>query len=369
MGTNAVVDNPVHLAASADTKSSDEWAVLGGMRFVLACIVMCYHMGVYVGHSDPVAMFGKLDGFIAVIAFFAISGYSMAHSLERDPNPGRFYERRFWRIYPLYLFALLLAYVPAGIFLFLHPVPDGGFGEFPQPREFALSLVFLQGIAMGMLPGNGVLWSLNVEAWLYVVSPALARLKASHLAVMGSLSAAAFVLYNRFGHTPYSHASHGVALIGLSWAFVAGFALYRFRDKMRNTAAVIIVAIALACDLPSREQFGSVLIAAAAYVLWNARSFRMSLRARKVLTWLGDVSFPLYVVHIPILEMCGGFNVHSGAVMAACCLTFAVITYYVIDSPVRAYVKRSRGRRRTPDLQDIKLTSGTGKAYSIRPSS
>src|SRR6516225_10531904 len=93
-------------AASRDT----DWQGLALLRFFLAWVVLSGHLQVFATRPAPwVGVFAEFDGKAAVIGFLLVSGYSIAASLERS---GRgFYRRRFLRIYPPYLAALVFAAV------------------------------------------------------------------------------------------------------------------------------------------------------------------------------------------------------------------------------------------------------------------
>jgi peptidoglycan/LPS O-acetylase OafA/YrhL len=89
-----------------------QWKVLAGLRFFLAWIVVCYHLKNFIPDygKDFLCTFGKLNGLTAVLGFLLISGYSIAHSLTK--NPEGFYNRRFLRIYPLYFCAVIVSLIP-----------------------------------------------------------------------------------------------------------------------------------------------------------------------------------------------------------------------------------------------------------------
>lgn len=59
-----------------------------------------------------------------VIVFFVLSGFSIAHSLRNSTAPGSFYKRRFVRLYPPYLLALLWAMLTIGLLQWLVPQND-----------------------------------------------------------------------------------------------------------------------------------------------------------------------------------------------------------------------------------------------------
>jgi peptidoglycan/LPS O-acetylase OafA/YrhL len=83
----------------------DRWAVLAGLRFFLALTVVGNHLRFVVNEQRPWwSPIARYNAFGSVLAFLLISGYSIAHSYNRQP--AGFYGRRFWRIYPVYLFCL-----------------------------------------------------------------------------------------------------------------------------------------------------------------------------------------------------------------------------------------------------------------------
>lgn len=57
----------------------------------------------------------------AVILFFCVSGFSMAHSILHNNNPFVFYLRRAIRIWPPYLVAVCFAWGVCRIYLELEP--------------------------------------------------------------------------------------------------------------------------------------------------------------------------------------------------------------------------------------------------------
>src|SRR5690349_10958843 len=61
-----------------------------------------------------------------VIVFFVLSGFSIAHSLRNSKAPLPFYKRRFIRLYPPYIAALLWGMLTIGIIQLINPhLTDG----------------------------------------------------------------------------------------------------------------------------------------------------------------------------------------------------------------------------------------------------
>jgi peptidoglycan/LPS O-acetylase OafA/YrhL len=116
---------------------------------------------------------------IGVKIFFSISGYLVAESWLRDPNPFRFLARRSLRIFPALIVVTVLTAFLAGPLLTRLSFTD----YFGQPG----TLYFLNNIRLYItyfLPGlfetnvypnavNGSLWSLPVEFAMYLLTPLL----------------------------------------------------------------------------------------------------------------------------------------------------------------------------------------------------
>ncbi len=141
-----------------------------------------------------------------VIVFFVLSGFSIAHSLAVNRSPLQFYKRRFIRIYPSYVVALIWAGLVFVITRLWHPewydgsltnfafvrtnemnnyfdgtmmlknlfyVPDLGLTikeAFPKPEQHFMVLF--------VAPGHGFItpfWSLTYEVIFYLMAPFILR--------------------------------------------------------------------------------------------------------------------------------------------------------------------------------------------------
>jgi peptidoglycan/LPS O-acetylase OafA/YrhL len=74
-------------------------------RLLLALLVVLGHFQRLAGVTSEPLPFGYAG--TAVDCFFVVSGYLVSNSFDRDPNLGRFFIRRLFRIYPLYLAVVL----------------------------------------------------------------------------------------------------------------------------------------------------------------------------------------------------------------------------------------------------------------------
>jgi peptidoglycan/LPS O-acetylase OafA/YrhL len=175
-----------------------EFPVLDTLRFVGALCVLTTHTsfqsGAYGTHGIWGAVLARLD--VGVAIFFVLSGFLLfrphiaAAAAERPgPRTGRYYWKRFLRIYPVYAVTVVLA---------LSLIPENhGTG----PRGWLRTLLMLDSFVSEELPqGLTQMWSLAVEVSFYLVLPALAalafgrRTHRPHPRRFGALLAAMLVL-------------------------------------------------------------------------------------------------------------------------------------------------------------------------------
>jgi peptidoglycan/LPS O-acetylase OafA/YrhL len=149
------------------------------LRFFAAFHVALFHMkeiGVITGPEWLKSLAGI--GYVGVSFFFVLSGFILVYTYAgRTMSLRNFWQARFARIYPAYLFSLVLSF-PFFYFgaLKMH-VPFFAFAEHHFALASALVLTLLQSwVPPAALAWNSVAWSLSVEAFFYVVFPfALAK--------------------------------------------------------------------------------------------------------------------------------------------------------------------------------------------------
>ncbi|MFY4760054.1 acyltransferase family protein [Aliarcobacter butzleri] len=150
------------------------------LRLVLAILVYFAHWNTLSVQNIEIFIF-KLSGF-AVDMFFVVSGFLIFWSYENDQNNKNFYIKRFFRIFPLYAFLIVLQT------LFFIGFSDGKVIEIV--KYFVVNMFFLNFLAPSVsytFSGlevnaiNGSLWTLKNEVAFYVIVPLI------------------FMLYKRFG--------------------------------------------------------------------------------------------------------------------------------------------------------------------------
>ena len=142
---------------------------LTALRWLAASLVLYGHAFVFLGLPEPLFLQWVPMGPLGVYIFFAISGYLVAQSWQRDPSVLRFLAKRALRIFPGLLACTLISVVVLGPWLttldmatyWRNEHTRGYFANVWLYMTYHLPGVFAQ----NKLPHavNGSLWSLPVE--------------------------------------------------------------------------------------------------------------------------------------------------------------------------------------------------------------
>ena len=144
------------------------------LRFFAAFHVALFHMNEMGAITGPhwLKTFAGI-GYVGVSFFFVLSGFILVYTYGgRNIVLSEFYQTRFARIYPAYLFSLVLTF-PFFYFgaLKMH-VPFFYFAEQHFTLAAVLVLLLLQSwVPEAALSWNAVAWSLSVEAFFYAIFP------------------------------------------------------------------------------------------------------------------------------------------------------------------------------------------------------
>jgi peptidoglycan/LPS O-acetylase OafA/YrhL len=134
-------------------------------RFFAALGVVMFHAVIAFGVTATWVGGLSAFGFTGVSFFFALSGFVLTWAARDGEHPGRFYARRFARIYPIYALTWLAAVLYAA-------VGHGTVSWRPVLLGFGLLQAWSHPDAMSY---NYPAWSLSDEAFFYALFPLLIR--------------------------------------------------------------------------------------------------------------------------------------------------------------------------------------------------
>lgn len=388
-GNNTVSGNQA--AASAKTR----YEVLDGLRGVAALLVICYHFCEGFA-SSPVDQ-GFNHGYLAVDFFFVLSGFVIAYAYDgrmgaggKQPSmtAGGFLLRRLIRLQPMVIIGVLLGVIsfmaqgctqwdgthvgaPAVIAAFLLgllmiPAVPGGFWEVRGNGE--------------MFPLNGPSWSLFFEYLGSVVyALILCRLSRRWLMAFVGASAAGLIYIALADRSGAYNIGVGWTAAGYGWlwgfmrmmfSFSAGVLLQRAfvpKVRVRHPFALCSAMIAVILVMPylgagangepsvinaiydlvcTLFMFPAIVFLGACGV-YNSDTAKP---AGRICTFLGAISYPVYIIHYPLmyyfyhtvwsrgLTVAEAFPYMVLTLVSAIVMAWIFLRYY--DEPVRAWLSR-----------------------------
>jgi len=347
--------------ARAESASSGRLLTLDAMRGVAALVVVLHHV-----EQNFQIKFGSgfAYGYIAVDVFFLMSGYVIAHAYEGKMTGGqmsvwRFFLVRMQRLYPLLAFGALLGAVVA--------IGMGRNHDWPLATLSSLVFVPLLWSDMAMYPINPVQWSVSIEIIVNMLHRLL--VKALSVRALAVLAVLCFAL-TWFAAWHFKDVSNGWARFNFwagipraGYSYFIGVLVYRLTVAGKLKAPSIpapwifaalvglVMLEPLVVPAISHNYYWlfvvGVVFPPMLVLLVNASlAPRLTGAARA----LGDISYPLYAVHGPlivvaaplILKIDNPLRAWATLLLVAIFALIALALDRVYDRPVRARLARRR---------------------------
>jgi peptidoglycan/LPS O-acetylase OafA/YrhL len=397
---------------------------LDALRGFAALTVVCFHLSpVVLGPARHLAIYRHVDlGKYGVLLFFLVSGYVVPMSLERHGSLRRFWVGRLFRIYPAYLatIAVMGLLVLAGVATLPGPLRA-------DPLAGALAHATMLPDLLGLRGVVRVFWTLSYEMTFYLVVAGLfawrlhrhsgwwaaglavlallagprlpdglfaadgtgRRITAAVLLVVIAASIAAYLGGRR--RPTLAAGTAGIAFLSLpavdghpsadstviaSWqgllllaVMFAGTVVHRAQHGRlgRQPAAAVLLTVG-ACLIAAHWTRVHSLVwptTVTAVAVTFAVAFVLRRRAvPRALTWLGTISYSLYLLHVVVLmlvtrllphldERPAPVRVAAGAAFLVLAVGLAWLSYRFVELPGQALgrrVVRALGRRPGPSV-------------------
>jgi peptidoglycan/LPS O-acetylase OafA/YrhL len=288
------------------------------LRVGAAALVVLSHVWPLVMPGHPVPW----PGHAAVVIFFVLSGFVIAHAAQPGLGLGRYARHRIARIYPVALSAALLSVAVAAV------VPVDGV-HFVGARGSDLQDIIVNMLFLGQswqdvpLPYDAPFWSLNYEVWYYIIF-GLACYGRSRWLLAGALLLAGpkilllmpvwllgVLLYRRM---PTLDRNRAMLLFLVSAAAGVVFLELGLGIRIREALRVPFPLLIASAE-GSNECVGDFLLGvivalnfAAAYSL----RLHLLLPLGNAVRYLSSMTFSMYLFHMPLtLLIWNGLGVHS----------------------------------------------------------
>ncbi|HEY4195520.1 MAG TPA: acyltransferase [Mucilaginibacter sp.] len=365
--------NPAYL------ESKSHYEILDGLRGVASILVVIFHVfETYSG--DRFHQFIN-HGYLAVDFFFVLSGFVVAYAYDdrwSKMTQWDFYKRRLVRLQPMIIIGTLIG----AVLFYFQACPD--FPLIAGTPVWKMLLVMLVGFTMlplpismdirgwqEMHPLNGPAWSLFFEYIANILyALIIRRFSKTLLTIFVALSACYLVQYLVWG--PQGDVIGGWAIdktqlhIGfarLLYPFFGGVLLCRLGKliHIKNAFTVCSVLLLIVFFIPriggtehlwmnGLYESVSIIIVFPLIVAIGAGGTMTTKYANKICSFLGDISYPLYITHYPLIYLHLAWvrnnkipmqtGLLGGLVVLIVSVAIAYTSLKLYDEPVREWLKK-----------------------------
>ena len=376
-------------ASFADTKPHFE--LLDGLRGVAAILVLFYH--IFEGFSFAELTNGAGDGVIrtlnhghiAVDFFFILSGFVISYAYDdrwNSMNTRQFFKRRLIRLHPMLIMGAIIGTIAFAVVGFERW--DGT----TAPTGWVMTALLLTMFMIPAVPGvpyevrgNGEMFPLNGPGWslffeyigniLYALF--IRRLSTVMLALLTLTLGAVhawFFIWNISGYDmigvgwTIDEVNFWGGLVRMLFPFTIGMLLARTFKPRKIKGAFYICSIALIVmfavpyiastgDISLNSLYEFICIAAVFPLLvWigacgdNGKGY-----TSRINRLLGDISYPLYIVHYPIMYIFYAWLIEKqyytlqdcwpmAALVVVSSILLAYLCLKLYDEPVRRWLSK-----------------------------
>lgn len=371
------MDKPITLA-----QSKPHYVILDGLRGVAAIMVVFFHLLETYSLGNHFTQIIN-HGYLAVDFFFLLSGFVIGYAYDDRWNKMTlkdFFKRRVIRLQPMIIIGSVI-----GAALFYFQVSPGLHWNFDEVPVWKVLLVMVIGctlIPVGkgldvrgwteMHPLNGAAWSLFYEYIANIIYALFLRKTSKIVLTVLTLIAAGFTIHYALtnangdiigGWSISDPTQLKIGFIRLSLPFLSGLLLSRI-GKLKYTKNAFLWCSILLVVLFSVPRLGGeeslwmnglyecfCLIVMFPFIVWMGAGGKITgKKTNKVCKFLGDISYPLYITHLPIICVYMAWITNNGYTLAnswyyglgvaviAIAVAYVAMRFY--DIPVREWLRK-----------------------------
>lgn len=345
-------------------KSKPHFEILNGLRGLAAIVVVVFHFMEIIIHDFSENFISH--GYLAVDFFFCLSGFVVAYAYDhRIESMGlkTFIKIRLIRLQPLVIIGSVL-----GLLTFLFdPYADlyAVYGFKETVLLFITSMFLIPYPVVSERYFN--LFNLNAPSWSlfweyvanFIYAIVLYKATKPVLKILVLLTAVGLFLLgwntgNLLGG--WSGGTFFEGLARISFSFLMGMVILRCNWIIKNRLGLLGLSalLMLAFLTPHNDQWNGLVdpIIVVFYfplIVALGAGATLSNKLRKINTFSGDISYPLYMTHYPFMWVFAGYVVVEEPTMAelswvipVCSLLLIGLAYLVsefMDFPIRRYLK------------------------------
>jgi peptidoglycan/LPS O-acetylase OafA/YrhL len=258
-------------------------------------------------------------GHEAVVIFFVLSGFFIIRSIHKSAVSGKWSAsnyalNRLSRLWTVLIPALIISFVWDSIGMEFYSTAPSYRGEIPfmdvsPVGKLSLSVLlgnifFVQSIVVPTFGSNGALWSLTNEFWYYALFPLL------YFSLVRQYNALTRIALVMIAVAVTLFVGYSIALYFLVWLMGGAVYLVVEKNKKWTTTNLLLIAslvlvlgtlggIRIGLNPSVFNDFTLGVAVSTALIALSGRTIK-SEWLRKISIWLSNISYTVYVVHLPL---------------------------------------------------------------------
>lgn len=320
------------------------------------------------------------NAWLFVDLFFLLSGivltYRYLDPIANKTVGGRqFFDLRFSRLYPLHVVTLLICAAAQWTCLARHQPPVIYQKNYNDFYHFALQLTYLHAFFESGWSYNEPSWSVSGEVLVYLLFFLYARRdRSKYVPLAVAMVIVGIAAQSPGWNLPVLNALLGRALLGF---FLGSLGYLAMRDLDRRGLGPVLgwgclIALGAVCTVASLIGFHEFIgtdprpMALGVFPLVIFASLRVPPLARllsiRPLTFLGDISYAVYLIHIPMITVLMAVmqatkrtvptqSPWTMFVFAAVLIPLATAVHYGFERPVRRWLRSREERFAVPSKE------------------
>ena len=378
-----ITENPT----TAFTDSKPHYVQLDALRGVAALLVVWYHVFEgfqFASGADKIEAINH--GYLAVDFFFVLSGFVISYAYDsrwgKTLTTPNFFKRRLVRLHPMVIMGAVI-----GVCTFLMQGSVQWDGTHIATSSIMLALLCMMFFVPAVpgcryeIRGNGEMFPLNGPAWSLffeylgniIYALFIRRLSTRNLKILTVLLALMHIIFSAGNLSGYG-------MIGVGWTldatnffggllrmlcpFTIGMLVSRtfHKVKVKNSFIACSILLIFLFHIPYINDMGGicmngvfesfcVVIVFPIIVLLGATSDENNSMILKICRFLGNISFPLYITHYPVMYLFYSWLIDKKLYTlgetwprVTCtyllCIAIAYLCYRFYDVPLRKWLAK-----------------------------
>lgn len=361
------------------SKTKPHYQILDGLRGVAALTVVAFHIfeAHATSHLDQIIN----HGYLAVDFFFLLSGFVISYAYDDrwgTLSIGVFFKRRLLRLQPMVIMGMIIGAI---LFYFQDSVLWPNIHEVPLWKMLLVMFIGFMLIPVPpsldirgwteMHPLNGPGWSLFYEYIANILYALFVRKFSKTVLSILVFISGCFLIHlavtskngDIVGGWSLEPEQVHIGFARMMYPFFAGILLFRMKKliQIKNAffwSSILVIAILIMPRIGAGKEvwingiydsaavilfFPLIIILAAGGTIKNEIS-------SKVCDFFGDISYPIYITHYPIIYIYTAWVVNGklkfsevypiSILVWLSCIALAFICLKLYDVPVREWLKR-----------------------------